>query len=124
MEIIVLPATGKQNRIVGEGVSCGLIPAATGEGLIYAVIVQLGPEQLFERFQPAEVFKELQNRLFTFQAVYLSTSQTDLSGLDSHNCSYLTSRETTLQPDKSAVKGITRRFSNFRWSMMVILVKY
>ncbi len=75
MEIIVLPAAGKQDRVIVESVSCGLIPATTGEGLIYTVIVQLGPEQLLKRSQSAEVFKELQNRLFTFQAVYLSTSQ-------------------------------------------------
>ena len=74
MEIIVLPTAGKENRVVVEDVSCGLIPAATGERLIYTVIVQLGPEQFLERFQPAEVFKELQNRLFPFSAVYLSTS--------------------------------------------------
>ena len=97
MEVIILTTAGKQNRVFGEGVRCGLIPAATGERLVHAVIVQLGPEQLFERLQPAEVFKELQNRLFTFQAVYLSTSQTDFSGSNSHNCSYLTSRATTLQ---------------------------
>src|SRR4030042_4400972 len=44
-EVIVLPAAGKQYRVVVEGVSCGLAPATTRKRLIYAVIVQLRPEQ-------------------------------------------------------------------------------
>jgi len=43
-KFIVLPATGKQNRVFSQGISCGLIPATAGERLIYAVIIQLGPE--------------------------------------------------------------------------------
>ena len=46
MEIIVLPAAGKQYGVFGEGISCGLIPFTAGEGLIYTVIVQLRPEEL------------------------------------------------------------------------------
>jgi hypothetical protein len=68
-EIIVLAAAGKQYRVFSQSVSCGLIPSAAGEGLIYTVIVQLRPEEpfeLFERFQPAKVFKELQDTLFSF----------------------------------------------------------
>ena len=49
MEIVILPTVGKQDRIFGEDVSCGLIPATTGERLIYAVIIEFRPEQLLKR---------------------------------------------------------------------------
>jgi len=46
MEIIVLPATGEQDGVFGEGTGRGLTPYAAGEWLIYTVIVELGPEEL------------------------------------------------------------------------------
>ena len=46
MEIIVLPAAGKQNRVFAEGIGRGLTPSAARERLIYTVIVQLRPEEL------------------------------------------------------------------------------
>jgi len=74
VKVIILPAAGKQDRVFVQDVSCGLALSAARKRLIYTVVIQLRPEQLFERFKSAEVFKELQNRLFPFSVVYLSTS--------------------------------------------------
>ena len=39
VEVIVLPTTGKQDRVFGKSISCGLIPATAGKRLVHAVIV-------------------------------------------------------------------------------------
>jgi hypothetical protein len=76
-EVAVLPTAGKEERVFGDGICRGPIPAPTGQRLVDAGIVQLGPGQLLERLQPAEVSEELQNRPFTFEAVDLSASPAD-----------------------------------------------
>lgn len=67
MESIVLPATSKENGVFGKSCSGCACPIPPGERLINTLIVQLGSEQLFERFESAEVFKELMHELLALQ---------------------------------------------------------
>jgi len=44
VEVIVLTATSKENGIFKKSICSSLIPASLGKRLIYAIIIQLGPE--------------------------------------------------------------------------------
>ena len=57
VKVVVLTDTCEKNGIFGKGAGRCLVPSITGQGLVYAVVIQLRPEQLLQRFEPAKVLQ-------------------------------------------------------------------
>jgi hypothetical protein len=63
MEFVMRSTSGEQDWILRQGLSGSVGPFSAGKWLVHPLVVQLGPEEVFEWFQAAKVLEKFKNGL-------------------------------------------------------------
>jgi hypothetical protein len=66
MKRIICAAASKKDWIIGQRLADGIRPASHAEGLVFTLVVQFLPEELFEAAKIPQVLEDMQNRLLSF----------------------------------------------------------
>src|SRR3972149_6212597 len=66
MKCMILDAACEQDGIIGQRTAGGIRPAARAKRLVFALVVQFLPEQLFKAAQIPQVPEDRENRLLSF----------------------------------------------------------